>query len=118
MPPSSNEVFFSIGPVIPAMRQPTALLPVKLIALVPGCCTMASPTVGPRPLTTFSTPSGKPISAASAASMVAVRGVTSEGFATTVLPAASAGAIFQVNRYSGRFHGLMQPTTPSGGRSV
>ena len=52
------------------------------------------------------------------ASIVAVRGVTSDGLATTVLPAASAGAIFQVNRYSGRFHGLMQPTTPSGRRRV
>ncbi len=50
--------------------------------------------------------------------IVAVRGVTSDGLATTVLPAASAGAIFQVNRYSGKFHGLMQPTTPSGSRSV
>ena len=47
-----------------------------------------------------------------------VTGVTSLGLATTQLPAASAGAIFQVNRYSGRFHGLMQPTTPSGWRSV
>ena len=44
----------------------------------------------------------------------AVCGVISEGFATTALPAASAGAIFQVNRYNGRFHGEMQPTTPSG----
>ena len=118
LPPSSSEVFFSIGPVMPAMRRPTALLPVKLIALVEGCCTMASPTFGPRPLTTLSTPAGNPISAANAANIVAVRGVTSEGLATTVLPAASAGAIFQVNRYSGRFHGLMQPTTPSGKRSV
>ena len=45
-------------------------------------------------------------------------GVTSEGLATTQLPGASAGAIFQVSRYSGRFHGEMQPTTPSGWRSV
>ena len=29
----------------------------------------------------------------------------SEGFATTVFPAAIAGAIFQVSRYSGRFQG-------------
>src|SRR5690606_20838697 len=118
LPPSSSETFFSIGPHRPAMRRPTALLPVKLIALTPGWTTRASPTEGPRPLTTFSTPAGKPISAASSPSIVAVRGVTSDGLATTVLPAASAGAIFQVNRYSGRFHGLMQPTTPSGRRRV
>ena len=46
----------------------------------------------------LSTPGGKPIPAASSASIVAVTGVISDGLATTVLPAASAGAIFQVNR--------------------
>ena len=45
-------------------------------------------------------------------------GVISEGLATTQLPAARAGAIFQVKRYSGRFQGEMQPTTPSGERRV
>ena len=45
-----------------------------------------------------------------------MNGVISDGLATTVLPAASAGAIFQVNRYSGRFHGEMQPATPRGCR--
>ncbi len=79
---------------------------------------MAAPTAGPRPCTRLSTPGGKPASMLSSASRPAVQGVTSEGLATTVLPAASAGAIFQVNRYSGRFHGLMQPTTPSGCRRV
>ena len=53
-----------------------------------------------------------------ATSIVALAGVTSEGLATAVLPAASAGAIFQVNRYSGRFHGDTVPTTPSGLRRV
>ena len=38
------------------------------------------------------------------------------GFAITVLPEISAGAIFQVNRYSGRFHGEIHPTTPIGDR--
>ena len=66
----------------------------------------------------LSTPSGNPIAAATSPSMVAVAGVTSEGLATTVLPAASAGAIFQVNRYSGRFHGEIVATTPSGWRRV
>ena len=66
----------------------------------------------------LSTPFGKPICAASSPSIVAVCGVISDGLATTVLPAASAGAIFQVNRYSGRFHGEIVPTTPSGCRSV
>ena len=43
-----------------------------------------------------------------------VIGVISEGLAITQLPAASAGAIFQVNKYSGKFQGEIQPTMPSG----
>ena len=54
----------------------------------------------------------------SSPSNAAVQGVISEGLATTVLPLARAGAIFQVNRYRGKFHGLMQATTPSGWRKV
>ena len=44
----------------------------------------------------------------------AVRGVTSEGLAMTQLPAARAGAIFQVNKYKGRFQGEIHPTMPMG----
>lgn len=39
----------------------------------------------------------------------AVTEVISLGLATTVLPAAMAGAIFQVSRYRGRFQGLIRP---------
>src|SRR3546814_20000690 len=66
----------------------------------------------------LSTPAGSPIFAASSPNIVAVIGVISDDFATTVLPAASAGAIFQVNRYSGRFHGELVATTPRGWRRV
>lgn len=38
----------------------------------------------------------------------------SDGLATTVLPVASAGAIFRVNRYGGRFQGEISPATPPG----
>ena len=37
---------------------------------------------------------------------------------TTVFPAASAGAIFQVASSSGKLNGVIAPTTPSGSRSV
>ena len=118
LPPNSSDSFFSIGAASDAMRRPTAVLPVNEIALTSGCATSGSPTSGPSPWTMLSTPVGKPMPAASSPSSVAVCGVTSDGLATTVLPAASAGAIFQVNRYSGRFHGEIVPTTPSGWRSV
>ena len=41
-------------------------------------------------------------------------GVCSAGLSTTQLPAASAGASFQVAISNGKFHGMICPTTPSG----
>ncbi|MNR58026.1 hypothetical protein D3C85_1789240 [compost metagenome] len=41
-------------------------------------------------------------------------GVKRAGLSTTQLPAASAGAIFQLAISSGKFHGMICPTTPSG----
>src|SRR5690606_38190856 len=66
----------------------------------------------------FKTPFGKPASVQISPKRKAVIGVISLGFATTVFPAAIAGAIFHENKYSGRFHGEMQPTTPMGCRKV
>ena len=45
-------------------------------------------------------------------------GVSSAGFSTTVLPAASAGATFHEAIVSGKFQGVISPTTPSGSRNV
>jgi len=44
----------------------------------------------------------------------AVTEVISLGLATTVLPKAKAGANLKVNRYIGRFHGVIIPDTPIG----
>src|SRR5215213_229637 len=105
LPPSSSDSFFNAGVANEAIRLPTRVLPVNDTARTSGWDTIGSPTSGPSPWTIFSTPLGNPICAASSPNIVAVNGVTSEGLATTVFPAANAGAIFQVNRYSGRFHG-------------
>ena len=40
--------------------------------------------------------------------------VCSAGLSTTQLPAASAGASFQAAISSGKFHGIICPTTPKG----
>ena len=48
------------------------------------------------------------------AKISAVSGVVSAGLSTTVLPHASAGAIFQASISSGKFHGMIWPATPSG----
>ena len=52
------------------------------------------------------------------ASRSAVSGVCSAGFSTTVQPVASAGPSFQAAISSGKFHGMIWPTTPIGSRSV
>ena len=72
----------------------------------------------PGPTTTFTTPSGRPASAASSAKRSAVSGVSSAGFSTTVLPAASAGPSFHEAIVSGKFHGVISATTPTGSRTV
>jgi hypothetical protein len=69
---------------------------------------------GARPVTMLTTPSGSSASWMISASSSAVSGVVSAGLSTTVLPQASAGAIFQAAMSSGKFHGMIWPATPSG----
>src|SRR5687768_1118048 len=114
LPPSSSESFLNIGAAVRAISSPVFVPPVNEIALTSRCPTIDAPTFGPRPCTMFRTPAGKPASMQSFESRYAVIGVTSLGLATTVQPEAMAGANFHVKRYSGRFQGEMQPTTPSG----
>ncbi|MEY9382553.1 hypothetical protein ABIF93_000810 [Bradyrhizobium japonicum] len=52
----------------------------------------------------------------SLARIAAVTGDHSAGLCTTVQPAASAGAIFQVESMNGVFHGVITPTGPIGTR--
>ena len=118
LPPNSNDNFLNMGAATDAICSPALVLPVKEMALMSGCFTMASPQCGPVPCTIFKTPSGKPASLQIFPKRNAVSGVTSDGFAITQLPAANAGAIFQVNKYNGRFQGEMQPTIPIGCRKV
>ena len=68
------------------------------------------------PVTTLKTPAGMPARSASAASASAENGVSDEGWATVVQPAASAAAALRVSMAAGKFHGVTRPTTPSGTR--
>ena len=45
---------------------------------------------------------------------VAVSGVRLAGLKTTVLPETSAGAIFQTGMATGKFHGVISATGPTG----
>ena len=98
LPPSSRLSFLNMGAAVRARCRPVAVPPVKLMALMPGCSTMACPQLGPLPWMMLSTPAGRPASMHSSLSRKAVAGVISEGLATTQQPTARAGAIFQVKR--------------------
>jgi hypothetical protein len=73
-----------------------------------------SPAPLPKPGNTLNTPGGMPASIASSARRMAVSGDFSEGFSSTLLPIASAGAIFHEAISIGKFHGTIAAITPSG----
>jgi hypothetical protein len=79
---------------MPARTEPVMLAIAGILL-----STSARP-VSRSPHTTLNTPAGKNSWATSASSSVD-SGVVSEGLSTTVLPAASAGAIFQIAISSG-----------------
>ena len=80
---------------------------------MPGWVTSARP-VSPAPVRMLTTPGGRSACWQISAKISAVSGVVSAGLSTTVLPQASAGAIFQASMSSGKFHGMTWPATPSG----
>ena len=88
--PSSSDSFLT--PAMRVMRSPVAVDPVNEILRTRGSLTSTSPNSPPGPVSTESTPSGKPASTKQAASARAVNGVVRAGFKTTALPAAKAGA--------------------------
>ena len=101
-----------------ATTVPATAPPVNETLRTSGCSTSGGTTSGPKPLTTFTTPSGKPASANRPIIVTIDVEVCSEGFTTTVLPAARAGASFHDANRSGEFHGRMATTTPYGSCSV
>src|SRR6266567_4089512 len=92
---------------------PVDVSPVKETLAIRGLAAIAWPTDPPGPVTTLSTPGGR-ISAIRPARIRRVSGVFDAGLMTVQLPAASAGAIFHAPISSGKFHGIIWPTTPSG----
>ena len=98
------------------MWRPTSVEPVNATRRTSGWLTSASPISEPRPVTTLSTPSGTPASANIRATSSVASGVVAAGFATTVLPAASAGATFVPSSVSGKLYGVIAAHTPIGRR--
>ena len=107
LPPSSSVHGTSARPQASAILRPVRTEPVNAILSQPAS-TSAAP-VAPSPVTTWNTFSGRPASANSSASASPTKGVISEGFSTTVLPAASACTDgFSASR-NGKFQGVMMP---------
>ena len=96
-----------------ASWRPTPVEPVKVSPSSPGWSTKALP-MEPGPISRFSTPAGSPAVSSACASRSASNGTVLAGFHTTVLPYASAGAIFQAGMAIGKLNGVTTPTTPSG----
>src|SRR5690606_41677811 len=100
----------------PATAAPAAAEPVKDTRSTPGSATSHAPTCREAPLTVLKTPGGKPARSSRSAKRRIDTGACSEGLATIVQPAASAGANLKVSRSSGEFHGRIAATTPAGSR--
>ena len=118
LPPSSSVTRLIVPAALRTISTPTSVDPVKPTLATSGCSTSASPTTSPGPGTTFSTPGGSPASSASSAYLSAERGERLAGLRTTELPAAIAGAVFQLPMLSGKFHGVISAATPIGSRNV
>ena len=113
LPPSSRVTRLSVPATALAISRPTSVEPVNATLSTSGWLTSACP-VPPAPVTMLTTPGGRSACWQISAKSSAVRGVVSAGLSTTVLPQASAGAIFQASISSGKFQGMTWPATPSG----
>ena len=114
-PPSSRATFLTVPAAWPISSLPTSVLPVNEIFFTAGLVVSSAPTgAGSEAVTTLNTPAGTPARPASSARASAASGVSSAGLATTVQPAASAGAALRAMVAKGKFHGVMAATTPTG----
>ena len=68
----------------------------------PWFAASAAPTSGPPPVTTLTTPGGKPTPSMILASSITARGSWGAGFMTTVLAVANAGATLPAMFTSGK----------------
>ena len=91
-PPNSSVTDLNPSAAATLTARPPTSPPVKATFRVSGCLTKTSPTSVPKPVTTFSTPSGNPACVPSRESSINEAEVNSDGFTTTVFPAAKAGA--------------------------
>ena len=75
---------------------PVAVSPVRETMSTLSLDASSFPTTAPGPVIKFTVPAGMPACSTSLPSSRVVSGVSEAGFRTVVLPAASAGASFQI----------------------
>ena len=98
LPPISRFILATRVAQAAATCLPVSTDPVNATPAMRSSSTSAEPT-SPAPATRFTTPGGR--CAKHSASISVDIGVSSDGFATTVFPAAMAGATFHASRSSG-----------------
>ena len=91
--------------------------PTKLTARTSGWVSRRS-TATLSPLTTLSTPGGKPASSNSSATNRGAEGSRSDGLSTKVFPQAMALGNIHNGTIAGKLNGVMPATTPRGWRTV
>ena len=114
LPPSSIDMRFIVPAHWAMSSLPTAVEPVNVSLRTVGLEVSSLPISTVWPQRMLITPGGMPARVASSASAWADRGVSLAGLHTTVQPAARAGPIFRASMALGKFHGVMQATTPTG----
>ena len=101
------------------MRRPTAVEPVNEIMSTFGDNVSSSPIRWSDDVTTLITPAGMSVfSAIRRPRNVAFHGVSGAGFTIMVLPVARAWPTLCSVTSTGKFHGMMAPTTPTGSRQI
>ena len=118
LPPSSSVTRVTFSAASFMIRLPVSVCPVNAILFTFGCDTSASPISAPGPCTVFSTPAGIPTELMISIVFCVASGVVDAGLSTTVQPAASAGHTLFAMSVSGKFHGVIATTTPTGRRMV
>ena len=115
LPPSSSDIFLMVPAACSIRILPTRVDPVKVILRTLGLEQSSFPT--PEASVdgiTLNTPAGMPARSPRTAMANADKGVSSAGRATKVQPAASAGPTLRAIIALGKFHGVIDPTTPTG----
>ena len=112
-PPSSSTVFFRASPAAAATDMPAGSLPVRVTAAMRGSWISAATSLdGTNRLE--KAPSGRPARRNRSSRASAVCGTLDACFSRPTLPTMRAGAAKRITCHSGKFHGMIASTAPSG----